>query len=191
MYRLLILALLVVSCNQQEVKKPIITNNEVTPTPKDPVEKLGKSVISIDSLKILINKFDHLKGFKPAINYPTVSILGDFYGDGIKDIAVLTDNGISLDIVVFNFNKKLQAHIIGTGNDKTKSNFYFSEIFSAVKPGEILWSNYDKDYIRFEDVPEKDKVKLSYDAIFIHFKDKCGGGFIYWKNGAFHWLDQF
>jgi len=191
MYRFLILALLLVSCNQQEVKKVISTNNEVTSTPKDPVEKLGKSVISIDSIKVLLGKFDHLKGLEPATNYPTVSISGDFYGDGIKDIAVLTDNGISLDIVVFNFNKKLQAHIIGTGNDKTKSNFYFSEIFSAVKPGEILWSNYDKDYIRFEDVPEKDKIKLQYHSLFVHFKDKCGGGFIYWKDGAFHWLDQF
>ena len=190
MYRLLILALLLVSCNQEKVKKATSTTNQTSGSKKT-IQKLSESVVSIDSLKILISKFDHLKGFKPATNYPTVSILGDFYGDGLKDIAVLTDNGISLDIVVFNFNKKLEAHVIGSGNDKLKSNFYFSEIFSAVKPGEILWSNYDKDYIRFEDVPEKDKVKLSYDAIFIHFKDKCGGGFIYWKDGAFHWLDQF
>ena len=191
MYRLLILALLLVSCIQQGVKKVISTNNEVTPPPKDSIEKIGESVISIDSIQLLFSKFDDLKEAKPAKNYPTVSISGDFYGDGTTDIAVLAVLNNSMQIVVFNFNKTIEAHIIGTGNDKTKSNFYFSEIFLAVKPGEILWSNYDKDYIRFEDVPEKDKVKLSYDAIFIHFKDKCGGGFIYWKDGAFRWLDQF
>jgi len=190
MYKLFILALLVVSCNQEKVKKATSTNNEVAP-PKDSIEKFGKSVISIDSIKILFKKFDYLRGMKPATNYPTISISGDFYGDSINDIAVLAATTNSLEIVVFNFHKTIEAHIIGTGNDKTKSNFYFSEIFAVVKPEEVLWSNYDKDYIRFEDVPEKNKVKLPYNSLFVHFKDKCGGGFIYWKDGAFHWLDQF
>ena len=190
MYRFLILVLLLVSCNQHEVKKATSTNKAVT-TPKNSIEKIGESVISIDSIQLLFSKFDDLKEAKPVTNYPTVSISGDFYGDGTTDIAVLAVLNNSMQIVVFNFNKTIEAHIIGTGNDKTKSNFYFSEIFSSVKPGEVLWSNYDKDYIRCEDVPEKDKIKLPYHSLFVHFKDKCGGGFIFWKNGSFHWLDQF
>ena len=190
MIRLLFLILLFVSCNQREVKKRNTTNIETNKL-KKPIRNISKSVVSTDSIKVLISKFDYLTGYKQATNYPTSSISGDFYGDGNKDIAVLVYNGLSLEIVIFNFNNKIAAHIIGSGNDKVKSNLYFSEIFTAVEPNVVLWSNYDTDYIRFEDVQEKDKIKLSHNAIFVHFKDKCGGGFIYWKDGAFHWLDQF
>ena len=107
MYRFLILVLLLVSCNQHEVKKATSTNNAVT-TPKNSIEKIGESVISIDSIQLLFSKFDDLKEAKPATNYPTVCISGDFYGDGMNDVAVLAKSSKSLEIVVFNFNEQLE-----------------------------------------------------------------------------------
>ena len=49
---------------------------------------------------------------------------------------------------------------------------------------------YEGDFIDYEDVPESKKVRLSYHALYMHCAECCGGGFVYWKNGQFNWLQQ-
>ena len=67
--------------------------------------------------------------------------------------------------------------------------------FSKVKAGEVLWSNSiereGENYIRsLNEVPEKEKIRLEYDAIFIHAGESCGGAYIYWADDEWRWLQQ-
>lgn len=71
-----------------------------------------------------------------------------------------------------------------------KDNLEWVGVFMKVKAGTVLWSNYDEDWRNFEDVPTSEKVILDYDAIFLHVEEGCGGGFIFWKDGNFNWLQQ-
>ena len=63
-------------------------------------------------------------------------------------------------------------------------------IFEKVNAQQILWSNYTTDFRNLEDVPKAERVLLPYDAIYVHASESCGGGFIFWKNGIFNWLQQ-
>ncbi|MDG1913131.1 MAG: hypothetical protein P8I55_00905 [Crocinitomix sp.] len=56
--------------------------------------------------------------------------------------------------------------------------------------GDTLWSNYTDDWRRIEEVPENELVQLQYNAIFAHAAEACGGGFIFWKDDKWNWLQQ-
>ena len=38
--------------------------------------------------------------------------------------------------------------------------------------------------------PKNEIVQLNYDAIYVHNAEACGGGFIFWKNNKWNWLQQ-
>jgi hypothetical protein len=56
--------------------------------------------------------------------------------------------------------------------------------------GDTLWSNYEDDFRSFSEVPEDEKVVLTHDSFYAHASESCGGGFIFWKDGMWNWLQQ-
>lgn len=191
MKKILFLAVIFASCTAEKSPKNKLKQKKDIPTVVEVKNKADsvKTAISIDSIEKLIKNFPTLIGFKPSKTCSSLSIKGDFYGDGVEDIAVQIQNDNKNEIVIFNFGKSLNAHILGSGVDKIDSHHLtYTEVFEPIKPGEILWSNYDTDFIRLEDVPEKKKIRLKHHAIFLHLADKCGGAIIYFQNGAFHSL---
>ncbi len=122
-------------------------------------------------------------------------INGDFFGDGIKDYAIKVKNlEGSVKIAIINYKKdgkQTKIKILGEKDDPFNiDNYAWAGLFKKVPKGEVLWSNYEEDWRDFEEVPENEKEVLTYDSFFIHADESCGGGFIFWKNGKFNWLQQ-
>lgn len=89
------------------------------------------------------------------------------------------------------YGEKTKIHLLGNDDDPFYiRNYGWIGVFEKINPGEALWSNYGEDFIDFENVPEDKKVRLTYNALYIHASESCGGGFIYWKDGKFNWLPQ-
>jgi len=117
---------------------------------------------------------------------------GDFFGNKKEDSVILLKNSEGETKIGF-INKGIvtKTYILGNENDPFKMNNYsWIGIFEKVNAGEVLWSNYEDDFVEFKDVPENKKVKLNYNSLYMHAAESCGGGFVYWKNGKFNWLQQ-
>lgn len=153
----------------------------------------------------LMKKTECFKEIKQEIlNYPELKNLtindqkapfylrGDFFGDKTEDLVVLLKNSDGITLIgIINYGIKTKIYILGGENDPFKiSNYGWVDIFDKINPGEVLWSNYEDDYIDFKDVPENKKIRLKYDALYMHASESCGGGFVFWKNGKFNWLQQ-
>lgn len=186
---LVLLALVAyISCSQSDnkfshAKPPNATLSDSLTLPK---------TINEHTVSKLIAKFPKLSGYKIHIKNPSFAIKGDFYGDQAEDVAVLlTQKGI-VSICILNLGPNYGYHILGTGSDGSElaGNYDWAGIFKTVKKGEVLWSNYVDDFRSLEDVPQNEKVKLQYNAIYVHASEACGGGFIFWKDGKFNWLQQ-
>lgn len=141
---------------------------------------------------IEISKFPKLNNYE--INKITTPyyLRGDFYGDKTDDLVVLLKNkkGVT-KIGIINYGDSTNTYILGDKNCALGvRDFSWIGIFNKVNPGVSLWSNYEDDFIDFEDVPENKKVKLPYNALYVHAAESCGGGFIFWKDGKFNWLQQ-
>lgn len=119
-------------------------------------------------------------------------ITGDFFGDGLIDKAVLeTDSSGLKMLVVYN---GIESGIARVEVNEFSEDYSWVGVFESVAAGEALWSNWDdskEEGLRgFEDVPENEIVKLNHEAIFVHYAESCGGGFIFWQNDKWNWLQQ-
>jgi len=117
---------------------------------------------------------------------------GDFFGDGISDWAFLAKDSIGqVHLIYINEGEKRQLHWLGKEDDPFNLNDYsWAQVFQKAPAGSVLWANYVDGHRDFKEVPESEKVILEYDALYLHLREACGGGFIYWQNGDFHWLQQ-
>jgi hypothetical protein len=119
---------------------------------------------------------------------------GDFFGDGVLDLVFfIADSSGSVKLCFANKGQQLQIKIVGDGTDSLHLDDYsFAGDFRKVEAGEALWSNYlEPEGMRnFEEVKDREKVFLDYNALFMHTLEACGGGFVYWNKGKFHWLQQ-
>jgi hypothetical protein len=149
-------------------------------------------VIDKESVLNLVKKFPELRESKITTEYSTFAIEGDFYGDGINDLAVLLTQNDTVKVCVISIGEKSGFHFLGTEGDELTDDedYSWAGHFETVKAGEVLWSNYEEDFRSLEEVPENEKVKLKYDAIYVHAVESCGGAYIFWKNGKFNWLTQ-
>ncbi len=148
---------------------------------------------NLNKIKTKLKSFTEFNGLEINDSKSPYYLKGDFFGDGINDIVVLLKDkeGTKIGFVNYTKNRNSNVYVLGTKNDPFKIYDYnWVGVFEKVLKREILWSNYEDDFIDFEKVPENKKVRLNYDAIFIHASESCGGGFIYWKNGKFNWLQQ-
>lgn len=146
----------------------------------------------IEKLKQELNKFDIFQNFEIVKSKEQYQIRGNFFGDEFEDIAILIqDTTQSVKIGIINYGNENKAIILGTINDPFEIYDYnWVDIFETVNQGEVLWSNYVDDFRAFKDVPDEEKVMLNYDAIYIHKTEACGGGYIFWKDEKFNWLQQ-
>ncbi|WP_196884971.1 SH3 domain-containing protein [Aureivirga sp. CE67] len=118
---------------------------------------------------------------------------GDFFGDGISDYAfILKEKNEDVSrLVILNIKKKNEIIFVNKENSTFEVRDYsWAGIFELVGENEPLWSNYEDDFIEFANVPDNKKVYLNYNALYLHATESCGGGFIFWKNGKFQWLQQ-
>lgn len=148
------------------------------------------AIQKLDELKTLLRQFPELKGYQPYSKHEPYYLEGDFFGDGIQDLAILIQQEDSIKLSVIDFTKDGKSvHILGYDGE-FESDYSWIGDFEKVEAGEVLWSNYEDDFRSLEDVPEEEKVYLTYSAIFVHAPESCGGGFIFWKDGKFNWLQQ-
>jgi hypothetical protein len=139
-----------------------------------------------------ISKHSELKDYTINQSKTPFYLKGNFFGDSINDIAVvLKDSQGTTKVAIINYGQKTKVHLLGGENDPfNMTDYSWLGIFQKINRGEALWSNYEDDFIDYEDVPESKKVRLNYDALYMHASESCGGGFVYWKNGKFNWLQQ-
>lgn len=155
------------------------------------LSKETKELVAIltDSLR----KHPELNKYNLYTEVDTFFVTGDFYGDKTEDIALLIKDEYEVKLCIINYGLEPDIKILGNKQKWDSLNvddFSWVGEFRAVKKGETLWSNYIDDFRNFEDVPESEKVQLDYDALFVHQSESCGGGFIFWKDGKFNWLQQ-
>ncbi len=148
--------------------------------------------ILIKELEQELSKFDVFKDMVVLHNRHQYHLQGDFFGDGVEDVAVMVQGADpSIKIAIINYGPQNSARLLGGTDDPFRIHDYaWAGIFEKVASGEVLWSNYVEDFREWEDVPDDEKVVLSYDAIFLHQEEACGGGFVFWQNDKFHWLQQ-
>lgn len=147
---------------------------------------------SIKDITNEITKYSEFKNLTLNTEMRPFCLKGDFFGDKKSDIVVLLKNAKGETKIGFiNYGQKTKIHILGNANDPFDITDYgWVGVFEKVDRNEPLWSNYEDDYVYFKDLPENKKVKINYNALYIHADESCGGGFVYWKNGKFNWLQQ-
>ncbi|MEM9986371.1 MAG: SH3 domain-containing protein [Bacteroidota bacterium] len=146
----------------------------------------------IRELEEELGKFEVFKDLAVRHDRRQYHLRGDFFGDGVEDVAVMVQGAdSSVKIAIINYGPQDSVRLLGGADDPFRIHDYaWAGIFEKVASGKVLWSNYVEDFRELEDVPDDEKVVLSYDAIFLHQEEACGGGFVFWQDGKFHWLQQ-
>jgi hypothetical protein len=188
-----------VSCQQNESKKTLVelgsTNefiadsatvikNRETPYIQDTFNQ----EIELDSHSLRINQTFLPKRLTLTSKFKNNHFEGDFFGDDTTDLAALVQDGENVWLCIIN-NMDSSDYLLYSSN-QNPTDFGWAGIFKKVNAGDTLWSNYADDFLAFSEVPDSEKVVLTYDAIYAHVQEACGGGFIYWKDGKFNWLQQ-
>ncbi|MGB0429639.1 MAG: hypothetical protein ACPGLV_04135 [Bacteroidia bacterium] len=171
---------------QKTESKDSILENAIQPKATDTV--LAESLTILDSINEKLWQFDELKTLSVTNRFETNYIIGDFYGDDIEDIAALVEKGDQVGLCIINQNDSTSYYLF-KNNDHIE-DYRWAGVFKKVPAGNTLWSNYIDDFRDFKDVPDSEKVVLEYDALFVHAQESCGGGFIFWKDNKFNWLQQ-
>jgi len=141
-------------------------------------------------------KFNQFENYQLDTENDIFCLKGDFFGDKITDTAILLrcknlnkEEYYDKNIVILNYVATTQEPKITFLSDE--DGYEWVGVFIKINAGTALWSNYEDDDGRsFEEVPKKDKVFLNYDAFLLHAAEACGGGFVFWKNNKFNWLQQ-
>jgi hypothetical protein len=138
-----------------------------------------------------LSEYPEFKNYDLDTNSESYHIYGDFFGDKIEDLAVLIKDTTGTKIGIINYGTKTEINIIGIGEDSLGGTDYgWIGIFEKVEKGDTLWSNYVDDWRGLDEVPESELVQLQYNAIYAHAAESCGGGFIFWKDNKWNWLQQ-
>ncbi|NRR92429.1 SH3 domain-containing protein [Winogradskyella undariae] len=153
---------------------------------------LKKKSTTIKNLAAEVFKQKELENYTFRAEMEPFYLRGDFFGDKTDDLIVLLKNDAEETKIAFiDYGKTIRVYILGLENDPFNiTDYSWVGIFEKVDRGEALWSNFEDDFIDYKDVPENKKVKLNYNAIYMHASESCGGGFVYWQDGKFNWLQQ-
>jgi uncharacterized protein YgiM (DUF1202 family) len=137
-------------------------------------------------------------------------IEGDFNGDEKEDIAILIESNILdergnyLTGVLISPKDNLESEpiILGVGLKEgirgAKATFDDDDytwvgVFETVNKGDTLEPNWNIEtndwYDENDIIPKEKKVYLANDAMYLHQEGSCGGGYIYWEDGKFHWIN--
>lgn len=124
-------------------------------------------------------------------NFFIADLDGDNQADSVKMVQHINNKKYGL-LIKFANNK---STTLGLGQDVLQQGFDDLDwvgIFEKAGKGNVYFNNVNDEgeIIPEEEVPEKDKIRLPNDAIFIHAAESCGGGVIYYHAGKFHWIQQ-
>lgn len=154
-------------------------------------KEILESVLKANNLS---NRYKLLCNCKPYL------IEGDFNGDQKQDVAMLIRTNAKYDnkeglIICSKENPKQKPFVIGAGINFLGGDSYGGiGLFEVISKGTTIKSNWnmktDDWYKEGETIAPEDIVKLNTDAIHIHVAEACGGGYIYWKNGKYEWLQD-
>lgn len=161
--------------------------------------KLYSQQVDSDSLRLeqLVSvklEANHLSLFSvPELFGYKSYIEGDFLGDGLNEIVLLAKDSTDLVRLIM-ISSAEEDNRVSNVYEKI-SDYSFVGMFEKVAKGEVLWSNWlegkgDDGLREFKDVPQSEQVVLDYDAIYMHAGESCGGGFVYWKDDQWNWLQQ-
>lgn len=145
-----------------------------------------------------ISKIEKFQNYTIHSKTSPYYIKGDFFGDGVPDYAVkVSKEKDNVEIIILDIGGNNTQILKPVEDLKDENNenrvideFGWAEIFEKVESGTILWSNFIDDFRSLEEVPNSERVILNYEAIYVHASESCGGGFIFWKDGIFNWLQQ-
>ncbi len=140
----------------------------------------------------LLNQYAPAETGKLATDLDNIAIRGDFFGDGVVDdvLRVRQKNG-DIHLVILNHQAAgTKLFKLGGGNDPLDVGSYSFGYVKKVPKGTHLWSNYEDDFRSFKEVPKNEIVTLAYDALYFHEFEACGGGFVFWHNNRWNWLQQ-
>jgi len=151
--------------------------------------------IPSDFLNLWATDFSKEKDLAGFNLYPAKEpriLQGDFFDDGFSDWAFQAKDSLGrVHIVFIDEGPKREIRFLGGQEDPFNSEDYsWAQVFKKAEAGEVLWANYIDDYRSFDSVPDSEKLILKYDALYMHLAEACGGGYVYWKDGEFHWLQQ-
>lgn len=141
----------------------------------------------------LLSQYASQLKLKLATDYKVFALKGDFFGDGVLDDVLRAqdqDENILLVFINHQANALPSLSYLGGGADVFNIDSYPFAILTRVPQGQPLWSNYENDFRNFADVPEAEIQRLTYDALYVHEAESCGGGFIFWQNNQWNWLQQ-
>lgn len=150
----------------------------------------GEASVPPEVLEAL-RSYSDLDSLHPFTENETPWIRGNFYGQGGEEFGMLLRGEKGVYLAIIPHNKDTIYSFVSLDYDQGKPHdFGWAGIFKKASAGDTLWSNYEDDFRSFSDVPEDEKVVLSHDAFYVHASESCGGGFIFWKDGMWNWLQQ-
>lgn len=168
------------------------------------IEWVNDENIDLEKTRLKINRFMNYENWDyfrtPEIFGDRCFIMGEFYdepeGSRNMDMAVLIKDsaGVVKLLIINNYNFDDQEEFEFV-EFKDKGDYAEIGHFKAVRKGNPVWSNWTEAMLEdgprtFNEVPENEVYYLPYDAIYLHVAEACGGGFVYWKNNKWHWLQQ-
>jgi hypothetical protein len=125
-------------------------------------------------------------------------IEGDFNSDQVPDIAILIERTADHKAGILFAPKDAsngKPTIFGAGTKAfDMDNYNWIGVFEKVSAGTTIMPNFNEEtqdfYLEGETVPKDKIVRLTSDAIFVHQNEACGGGYSYWKDGGYHWMQN-
>ena len=175
-----------------EIIPEVNAESEIETTPIEAIDSVFEEIDTLaNSLTQLIAEYSEFNGFVIDTYSETYQIEGDFYGDGTEDMAILVKDSTITKIGIIDYGNETVVRFVSLkGNFSDEADYSWVGVFKTVEKGDTLWSNYVDDWRGIEDVPADELVVLDYDAIYAHYPESCGGGFIFWKDEQWNWLQQ-
>ena len=156
---------------------------------------LEKTEVFVKKLNDKIRKYKELDEYEIDIDNTIFCLKAIFFDDNTVNLAILIKkikkdkNGMINKNIVF-LENQYKSNTTRIRFQSEEDGLNWVGVFMKVKAGTVLWSNYEDNWRDFKDVPENEKVILEHDAILLHAEESCGGGFVFWKDGKFNWLQQ-
>ncbi len=180
---LIALLLIITSCKNTNKTPLVADNNTLSNSPAETVQPLQTSITYEKDTITLSTKHNP--------NFIIADLDGDNHPDSVKLVQHIANKKFGL---LIKFGNNTTA-TFGLGQDVLQQGFDDLDwvgVFEKANKGDVYYNNVNDDgeIMSEEQVPEKDKIKLPHDAIFIHAAESCGGGIIYFNTGKFNWIQQ-
>jgi hypothetical protein len=140
------------------------------------------------------NPFGFDTAYEISTGHQPFMVTGYFNPDDILDTAILVRHkSIGKDALFIKHGGTDKSFLLKNGKDVGSDfdHFHWVGQFEVMKKGRKVWNNVvDGEIVGDDQVPDKKKITLQTDGIFIHEDEGGGGGIIYFRNGKYVWVQQ-